>query len=124
MLAKSFDALPCLEFKLDDLALGQFDAYRHEALDAETIAANHRPLEHQLASLRLYDPDRHCATHAGVLLVGKRPRFFLPGAYVQYLEFAGISLADVPTDQAEVVSGRSYFFNSFLRILDEGYRHF
>lgn len=84
------------------MALGQFDAYRREAVDAETIAANHRPLEQQLASLRLYDPDRHRATHAGVLLVGKRPRFFLPGAYVQYLEFAGTSLADVPIDQAEV----------------------
>jgi len=100
--AKSFDALPCLESKLDDLAMGQFDAYRREAVDAETIAANHRPLELQLASLRLYDPDQHCATHAGVLLVGKKPRFFLPGAYVQYLEFAGTSLADVPIDQAEV----------------------
>ena len=33
--AKSFDALPCLESKLDDLALGQFDAYRREAVDAE-----------------------------------------------------------------------------------------
>jgi ATP-dependent DNA helicase RecG len=51
--AKSFDALPCLESKLDDLALGQFDAYRREAVDAETIAANHHPLEQQLASLRL-----------------------------------------------------------------------
>ena len=39
MLAKSFDALPCLESKLDDLALGQFDAYRREAVDAETITA-------------------------------------------------------------------------------------
>ncbi len=27
MQAKSFDALPCLEAKLDDLALSQFDAY-------------------------------------------------------------------------------------------------
>ena len=99
---KSFDTQPCTESKLNDLALGQFDAYRREAVDAETIAANHRPLEQQLASLRVYDPDRHCATHAGVLLVGKKPRFFLPGAYVQYLEFAGSSLADVPIDQAEV----------------------
>lgn len=48
-LAKSFDAQPCAESKIDDLALGQFDAYRREAVDAETIAANHRPLEQQLA---------------------------------------------------------------------------
>jgi ATP-dependent DNA helicase RecG len=100
--AKSFDAQPCPEAKIEDLALGQFDAYRREAVDAETIAANHRPLEQQLASLRLYDPDRHCATHAGLLLVGKNPRYFLPGAYVQYLELPGTSLTEVPVDQAEV----------------------
>ena len=101
-LAKSFDAQPCTESKIGDLALGQFDAYRREAVDAETIAANHRPLEQQLASLRLYDPDRNCATHAGLLLVGKNPRFFLPGAYVQYLELPGTALTERPVDQAEV----------------------
>lgn len=100
--AKSFDAQPCPEAKIEDLALGQFDAYRREAVDAETIAANHRPLEQQLASLRLYDPDRACATNAGLLLVGKNPRYFLPGAYVQYLELPGTSLTEVPVDQAEV----------------------
>lgn len=100
--AKSFDAQPCLEAKIDSLALGQFDAYRREAVDAETIAANHRPLEQQLASLRLYDPDRGCATNAGLLLIGKNPRFYLPGAYVQYLELPGTSLTELPVDQAEV----------------------
>lgn len=100
--AKSFDAQPCTESKLDDVALGQFDAYRRAAVDAETIAANHRPLEQQLASLRLYDPDRRCATHAGLLLLGKNPRFFMPGAYVQYLELPGNSLTEIPVDQAEV----------------------
>lgn len=100
--AKSFDAQPCSESTIANLALGQFDAYRRETVDAETIAANHRPLEQQLASLRLYDPDRHCATHAGLLVVGKNPRFFMPGAYVQYLELPGTSLTEVPVDQAEV----------------------
>jgi ATP-dependent DNA helicase RecG len=101
-LAKSFDAQPCTESKIEDLALGQFDAYRREAVDAETIAANHRSMEQQLASLRLYDPERRCATHAGILLIGKNPRFFLPGAYVQYLDLPGTSLTEIPTDQAEV----------------------
>ena len=101
-LAKSFDAQPCTESKIEDLALGQFDAYRREAVDPDTIAANHRSIEQQLASLRLYDPDRRCATHAGVLLVGKNPRFYLPGAYVQYLELPGTSLTEIPVDQAEV----------------------
>lgn len=101
-LARSFDARPCSEATLDELALGQFDAYRREAVDPETIAANHRPIEQQLASLRLYDLERACLTHAGVLLFGKNPRFYLPGAYVQYLKLPGVSLTDSPEDQAEV----------------------
>jgi ATP-dependent DNA helicase RecG len=106
-LAKSFDAQPCIESKIEDLALGQFDAYRREAVDSETIAANHRSIQQQLASLRLYDPDKQCATNAGVLLIGKNPRFYLPGAYVQYLELPNTSLTDIPNDQAEI-SGDLY----------------
>lgn len=100
--AKSFDAQPSLESKINDLALGQFDSYRREAVDAETIAANHRPIEQQLASLRLYDSDRGCATNAGMLLIGKNPRFYLPGAYVQYLKLPSTLLTDLPIDQAEI----------------------
>ena len=101
-LAHSFDARPCTEASLDELALGQFDAYRREVVDPETISANHRPVEQQLASLRLYDPERACPTHAGILLFGKNPRFFMPGAYVQYLKLPGTELTDVPEDQAEI----------------------
>ena len=46
-MARSFDARPCLEAAIDDLALGQFDAYRREVIDPETISANHRPIEQQ-----------------------------------------------------------------------------
>lgn len=100
--ARSFDARPCAEAAIDDVALGQFDAYRREAIDPETIAANHRPIEQQLASLRLYDPECGRPTHAGILLFGKNPRFFLPGAYVQYLKLPGRDLTDLPEDQAEI----------------------
>jgi ATP-dependent DNA helicase RecG len=101
-LARSFDARPCPEATIDELALGQFDAYRREAVDPETISANHRPVEQQLASLRLYDPERACPTHAGILLFGKNPRFFLPGSYVQYLKLPDTELTDLPEDQAEI----------------------
>ena len=101
-MAQSFDALPCPEATIDDLALGQFDAYRREVVDPETILANSRPVEQQLGSLRLYDPDRKCPPHAGILLFGKNARFFLPGAYVQYLKLPGTDLTDVPEDQAEI----------------------
>lgn len=101
-LARSFDARPCSEATIDELALGQFDAYRRESVDPETILANHRPIEQQLASLRLYDPERASPTHAGILLFGKNPRFFLPGAYVQYLKLPRTELTDLPDDQAEI----------------------
>ncbi len=101
-LARTFDARPCRESALEDLALGQFDAYRREALAADTVAENHRPLDLQLASLRLYDPECACLTHAGILLFGKNPRFFLSGAYIQYLRLPGTDLTDLPLDQAEV----------------------
>jgi ATP-dependent DNA helicase RecG len=107
-MARSFDARPCPEAKLTDLALGQFDAYRREAIDAETIALNHREIEQQLASLRLYDPERRAPTYAGLLLFGKNPRFFLPGAYVQYLKLPSTDLTDLPLDQAEI-SGDLHF---------------
>ena len=101
-MARSFDALPCAEASLDEIALGQFDAYRRQAVDPDTITSNNRSIEQQLASLRLYDPERGCPTHAGILLFGKNPRFYLPGAYVQYLKLPGTDLTDVPEDQAEI----------------------
>lgn len=101
-MARSFDARPCVEAKIDDLALGQFDVYRREAVDAETIAANHRPVELQLSSLRLFDPERQCPTNAGILLFGKNPRYYFPGAYIQYLKLPQNDLTDVPEDQVEI----------------------
>jgi ATP-dependent DNA helicase RecG len=99
---------------LEDLALGQFDAYRREAVDAETIAANHRDIQQQLASLRMYDFERTSPTFAGILLFGKNPRFFLPGAYIQYLKLPSTDLTDMPEDQAEI----SGDLNSVLRELE------
>jgi ATP-dependent DNA helicase RecG len=99
---RSFDARPCVEAKLEDLALGQFDSYRRAAVDTETIAANHRDIQQQLASLRMYDFERASPTFAGILLFGKNPRYFLFGAYIQYLKLPGTDLTDMPEDQAEI----------------------
>lgn len=100
--ARSFDASPVAEAGLEDLALSQFQAYRQEVVDPEVIAANHRSTEEQLASLRFFDSRHHVPTVAGLLLFGKNPRFFLPGAYVQFLLLPGATLTDRPEDQAEV----------------------
>jgi len=42
-----------------------------------------------MASLRFYDLKENCPTNAGILLFGKNPLFNLPGAYIQYVKFAG-----------------------------------
>ncbi|MFY9261285.1 MAG: RNA-binding domain-containing protein [Gallionella sp.] len=112
--ARCFDTRPCTEANLKHLALGQFDTYRREAVDAETIATNHRDIQQQLASLRMYDLERNCPTFAGILLFGKTPRYFLSGAYIQYLKFSGTDFTYVPEDQAEIEGDLS----SMLRELE------
>jgi ATP-dependent DNA helicase RecG len=96
------DATPLQEAKISDLSLALFAAYRQTAIDPEVIVNNHRSIEEQLASLRFFDLERNCPTVAGILTFGKNPRYFLPGAYVQYLNLGGTSLTDAPEDEAEI----------------------
>jgi ATP-dependent DNA helicase RecG len=93
--ARTFDARPCLGSGLDALASDLFLInYLPNAVDAETLAENHRGLTAQLGSLRFFDASRQCPTNAGILLFGKNPLEWLPGAYIQFLRLDGTSLAD------------------------------
>ena len=100
--ARSFDMTPCPEAGIDDLSVRLFGEYRIQAVDPDVIAANNRSVAQQLASLRLFDPIQNCPTIAGILLFGTNPRFFLPGAYVQFLRFPGSTMVDEPIDQEEI----------------------
>ncbi|MHB8522329.1 MAG: RNA-binding domain-containing protein [Limisphaerales bacterium] len=92
--ARTFDARPCPEATLEDLAIDLFlNVYRAAAVAAEVVQANKRTVEEQLAALRFYDLKRDCPTHAGLLAFGKNPRHVMPGAYVQYLKLGGDTLA-------------------------------
>lgn len=115
--ARSFDASAQRAATLDDLALSLFTVYRQQVVSPDVIEANHRSVEDQLASLRFFDPRQSCPTHAGLLLFGKNPRFFLPGAYIQFLRIAGTHLTDPITDQAELSGDlRSLLHELELRI--------
>src|SRR6185437_12830644 len=93
-IAKSFDAQPCSGSAVNDLVADLFlTTYRTEAIAADVIAENHRTLEEQLASLRLYDLNRNCPTHAGILLFAKDPLQWLPYAYIQFVRYNGPTLA-------------------------------
>jgi len=99
-LIKSFDVRPCLGCSLDDLALDLFSlTYRSNAVDENVIKENNRDILHQMSSLRFYDLNKNCATFAGVLLFGKEPLYWLPGAYIQFARFAGNKLSDEPIQQ-------------------------
>lgn len=100
--ARSFDATPVTGAGLHDLSLALFEAYRQEVIDPDVIAANHRPVTDQLASLRFFDNRNQLPTVAGLLMFGKNPRYFLPGAYIQFLRLPGDTLTELPEDQAEV----------------------
>jgi ATP-dependent DNA helicase RecG len=96
---RTFDAHPCRGCTLNDLVLDLFlVTYRGAAIAREVIEENHRDVKEQLASLRFYDLRADCPTHAGVLLFGKDPLRWIPGAYVQFVRWAGTTMSDEPRD--------------------------
>ena len=93
--AATFDAQPCLDSTLQDLAVNRFENdYLSYAVDEEVIRENHRDIKQQLASLRFFDLKNDCPTNAGILLFGKNPLAWIPGAYVQFLLLDGVTLHD------------------------------
>lgn len=98
----TWDLQPVPTAPIEELSLRLFGAYRDSVVPAEVIEANHRSLKEQLAAFRFFNLQRDVATVAGVIAVGTRPRFHLPGAYVQFLRFPGIEGTEIPVDQAEI----------------------
>lgn len=88
--ARTFDVLPCKESTLDDISIELFKLrYLPSAIASDILAENGRDLKEQLASLKFYDIKENCPTMAGILMFGTNPRFFVPGAFVQYVRFSG-----------------------------------
>ena len=100
--AHSFDIWPIPEASISDLSMALFLEYRTIVISPEIIAENHRSTEEQLASLRFFNIKKNCPTNAGVLVFGSNPRYYLPGAYLQYLKFPGTVMTDTPIDQMEI----------------------
>lgn len=131
-LLTTFDAQPAPEAGLNDLTMRLFDEYRLQTVDAEVIEANHRTTEEKLASLRCFDLRAGRPTVAGLLLFGTNPRYFLPGAYVQFLKFPGTTLTDRPDDEREIsgdmrtivetVRQKILAFNAVQSTAGEGFR--
>jgi len=88
--ARTFDSFPCKGSTLSDISIELFKTrYLPAAVDSETLAENNRELKQQLASLKFFDLKEDCPTYAGILVFGVNPRYFVSGAYVQYVRFTG-----------------------------------
>lgn len=112
---RTWDARPCVEATLDDLAIELFVAYRSQAVHRSVIEENQREIDDQLASLRFLDRKARVPTHGGVIAFGKDPRFFFPGAYVQLVWYEGTTTATEVLRQREIDGDLA----SVLRQLDE-----
>lgn len=88
--SSSFDGRPCREASIEDLDVDLFkNNYLPKAISPQTLAKDVRTPILQMASLRLYDTRFDCPTYAGILLLSAKPQYFIPGAYIQYVKFAG-----------------------------------
>ena len=86
----TFDATPCLGSTLDDLELDYIkNTYLPSVVDPDILDQDTRDIKEQMASVRLYDRTHDCPTYAAIILFGKNPRYYMPGAYVQFVRFAG-----------------------------------
>ncbi|MBI1790643.1 MAG: putative DNA binding domain-containing protein [Acidobacteria bacterium] len=100
---RTFDFRPCPGATIDDLVAEPFRGeYLPRIVAADVIAENRRSLEEQLASLRFYDIRGGSPTHAGLLVFGRDPLPFVPGAYIQFVRFDGTTLADPVQDSKEI----------------------
>ena len=89
----TFDATPCINATIDDIDIDFVKReYLQQVVDAEVLAHDKRSVKEQMASIHLFDTKHDCPTYAGIILFGKNPRFFMPGAFVQFVRFAGTAI--------------------------------
>lgn len=109
----TFDTRPCREATLDDIDTDTIQRhYLPHAIEAEVLAGDHRPLKEQLASLRLYNMQYDCPTYAALVMFGRNPKYFMPGAYIQYVRFSG-------RDNAGTILNERRFEGCLYKILPE-----
>ncbi|MYA70173.1 transcriptional regulator [Candidatus Poribacteria bacterium] len=99
-----FDIQPIPTSDISDLNLIQFEhEYLPQAFAPDILDANDRTLEEQLAVTKMIaSVDEPVGTVMGILVLGKNPQDFLPGAYVQFLKIDGNDLTDEILDNEAI----------------------
>lgn len=111
-----FDRRPS-SASVEDLDLDYFaNSYLPNAIAPDVLARNARAAPEQLRSLHLVMDDY--PTYGGLMACGRDARAWLPGAYVQFLRFAGPEMTDAIQDQKALVGK----LEDVLRQLDDLFR--
>ena len=97
-----FDHRPVQGASLEDLDLVFFrKTYLPTAIHPDVLERNQRPVEQQLASLRFLTREQ-APNYGAMLVLGRDPLAWVPGAYVQFLRLDGASLTDPILDRKEL----------------------
>jgi ATP-dependent DNA helicase RecG len=96
-----YDLRPFETACLDDLSKVFFDeVYLPKAFAKEVLDANNRSYEERLASCKMiFSLDHTAPILAGLLAIGKNPRNFIYGAYIQFVRIDGNKLRDPVIDE-------------------------
>lgn len=97
-----FDVRPVYAAMIDDLDRLRFEnEYLPAAVAPDVLEANDRTYEQRLAATKMVAAANELIpTVLGVLVIGKAPLDFLPGAYAQFLRIAGVTVGDPIIDEA------------------------
>lgn len=94
-----FDARGIAGCGIDELDLNRFRLdYLPQAVNQAVLEENGRTTDEQLSALKLTDYGG-CVTPTGLLVAGKDPLRFLPGAFVQFRRVAGSEITDETDDE-------------------------
>ncbi len=99
-----YDLRPIYMAKQSDLDMVRFaHEYLPKACAPEILEADDRSLTEQLAAAKMIaSVDDPTPTLLGLLVLGKRTRYFLPCAYIQFLRIDGFNIPDEIVDAMEI----------------------
>ncbi|MCL2600034.1 MAG: putative DNA binding domain-containing protein [Treponema sp.] len=114
------DLKPVYGATIGDLSRGFFeDEYLPMAIAKEIPEANHRTYEERLAVCKMIvSVDDTTPTFLGLMAIGKKPRFHIGGAYIQFLRIDGLDQMAPIIDELEI-DGRVF---EMYRIADAKFK--
>lgn len=103
---RPFDVQPVADATLDELDRLRFEQeYLPSLVARDVLVANDRSFEQKLAATKMVASDAEpVPTVLGLLVIGRSPADWLPGAYTQFLRLAGDDLT-APVADEELIHG-------------------